>query len=90
MKPFAVILFLLLIPALSVAGEHAAQELSVVDPSSVGMSPEKLQLVGDKVQSLIREKQIAGASVMVTRKGKIVYAETFGLRDIENKTPILK
>lgn len=88
MKPFAVILFLLFIPALSVAGEHAAQELSVVDPSSVGMSPEKLQLVGDKVQSLIREKQIAGASVMVTRKGKIVYAETFGLRDIENKTPM--
>ena len=88
MKLYAVILFLILIPGLSTARKPTPQELPVADPASVGMSSEKLQLVGDKVQSLIREKHIAGASVMVTRRGKIVYSETFGLRDIENKKPM--
>ena len=88
MKLYAVILFLVLIPGLSTARKPTPQELPVADPAAVGMSSEKLQLVGDKVQSLIREKHIAGASVMVTRRGKIVYSETFGLRDIENKKPM--
>ena len=88
MKLYAVILFLVLIPGLSTARKPTPKELPVADPAAVGMSSEKLQLVGDKVQSLIREKHIAGASVMVTRRGKIVYSETFGLRDIENKKPM--
>ena len=88
MKPFAVILFLILITGLSTARKPSSQELPVADPATVGMSRDKLQLVGDKVQSLIRENRIAGASVMVTRKGKIVYSESFGLRDIENEKPM--
>ena len=88
MKPFAVILFLVLIPGLSTATKPTPRELPVADPAAAGMSPEKLQLVGDKVRSLIHENRIAGASVMVTRNGKIVYSETFGLRDIENNKPM--
>ncbi len=64
------------------------QELSPVNPSAVGMSGAKLQRVDDKVRELIAEKRLAGASVMITRRGRLVYEKSFGFRDIEKKKPM--
>ena len=88
MTRLTLLLFTLLTTALCDAGKVAGSELSVTDPGVVGMSREKLQMVGKAVQGFIRDKRIAGASVMISRKGKIVYAGNFGLRDIENKKPM--
>ena len=88
MTRLTLLLFTLLTTALCDAGKVAGSELSVTDPGVVGMSREKLQMVGNAVQGFIRDKRIAGASVMISRKGKIVYAGNFGLRDIENKKPM--
>ena len=88
MTRLTLLLFTLLTTALCDAGKIAGSELSVTDPGVVGMSREKLQMVGNAVQGFIRDKRIAGASVMISRKGKIVYAGNFGLRDIENKKPM--
>ena len=88
MTRLTLLLFTLLTTALCDAGKIAGSELSVTDPGVVGMSREKLQMVGKAVQGFIRDKRIAGASVMISRKGKIVYAGNFGLRDIENKKPM--
>lgn len=88
MTRLTLLLFTLLTTALCDAGKVAGSELSVTDPGVVGMSREKLQMVGNAVQGFIRDKRIAGASVMISRKGKIVYAGTFGLRDIENQKPM--
>ena len=88
MTRLTLLLFTLLTTALCDAGKVAGSELSVTDPGVVGMSREKLQMVGNAVQGFIRDKRIAGASVMISRKGKVVYAGNFGLRDIENKKPM--
>jgi CubicO group peptidase (beta-lactamase class C family) len=56
-------------------------ELPVVSPQAVGMSPEKLAGVKEAVQALLDNEKIAGASVVVARKGNIVFSETFGMVD---------
>ena len=57
-------------------------------PAAVGMSSDKLELVDDKVNELIARKRLAGAAVVITRRGKLVYNKSFGLRDIENRKPM--
>jgi CubicO group peptidase (beta-lactamase class C family) len=47
------------------------------------MSPEKLADVRTAVQALIDDEKIAGASVVVARKGSIVFSETFGMVDMK-------
>ncbi|MFP6857116.1 MAG: serine hydrolase domain-containing protein [Roseibacillus sp.] len=63
-------------------------ELPSAKPEQVGMSSAKLAKVDAKVEELIATKRLAGASVMITRKGRVVYNKTFGLRDIENEKPM--
>ncbi len=60
-----------------------AGELPVASPQAVGMSPEKLAGVNTAVQALIDNERIAGASVVVARKGSIVFSETFGMVDVD-------
>ncbi len=47
-------------------------------PESVGMSPEKLDRIGDVVQEAIRANATPGAVVLVAKDGKIVYHKAFG------------
>lgn len=63
-------------------------ELPSAKPEQVGMSSAKLAKVDAKVEELIATRRLAGASVMITRKGRVVYNKTFGLRDIENEKPM--
>ena len=60
-----------------------AGALPVTSPQDVGMSPEKLAGVKSAVQALVDDQKIAGASVVVARKGSIVFSETFGMVDME-------
>lgn len=62
-----------------------AEELSFASPKDVGMSAEKLAGVKTVVQGLVDDKKVAGATVVVARKGKIAFFETFGMMDIEAK-----
>ena len=80
------LLFFTLGPLLAITS--LAKEIPTAKPSEVGMSAAKLKLVDERVEELIGAKRLAGASVMVTRKGKVVYNKTFGLRDIEKNQPM--
>ena len=60
-----------------------AGQISVCPPQDVGMSAEKLGQVSPAVQDLVDAEKIAGASVLVARKGKVVFFETFGMMDKE-------
>ena len=81
-----IITLLCLIPScVSYAGE-----LSVTSPKDVGMSSEKLAGVKPAVQALVDDEKIAGATVVVARKGKIAFFETFGMMDKEAKKPMAK
>lgn len=73
-----IITVLCLFSCLVVAGE-----LPIASPHSVGMSPEKLTDVKTAVQTLIDDKKIAGASVVIARRGSIVFSETFGMVDMK-------
>jgi CubicO group peptidase (beta-lactamase class C family) len=65
-----------------------AGQIVVHAPQDVGMSAEKLGRVRVAVQGLVDEEKIAGASVLVARKGKVVFFETFGMMDKEADKPV--
>ncbi len=77
------ILFVMLVPLLAVG-----RELPVGEPAEFGMSAEGLAKIGPVVEGMIREKSLVGASVLILKKGTIVYQEGFGQRDRENDLPM--
>jgi len=81
---------ILIVLMLSLSLSHAghADELTVTSPEDVGMSSEKLAQLKPAVQALIDNEKIAGASVIVARKGKIVLFETFGMMDRDANKPM--
>lgn len=79
-KARIVIVLSLVLSYLSFAGE-----LLITSPENVGMSSEKLARTKSSVQALIDDEKIAGASIIVARKGKIVLFETFGMMDQKAK-----
>jgi len=65
------------------SGLGYTRELPTASPQHVRMSPEKLAGVKPAVQALVDNEKMAGASVVVARKGCIVLSETFGMMDME-------
>lgn len=63
--------------------QNQAEDLPVVKPTEVGMSADKLTKVGNIVNDLIAKKRLAGASVIVARKGQVCFFETYGKMDLE-------
>jgi CubicO group peptidase (beta-lactamase class C family) len=59
-----------------------AQPLPVAAPEEVGLSSERLARVGDVFEGYVEEGRIAGAVGMVARKGRLVYADQWGMRDV--------
>ena len=72
-----------LVPAL-----RAAEDVTVAEPESVGMSSERLQRINTFIGEYIDADQIAGAVTLVARKGKVVHYEAQGWRDKENGVPM--
>jgi uncharacterized protein YbbC (DUF1343 family)/CubicO group peptidase (beta-lactamase class C family) len=69
---------------------HAdAPRLTVVNPSEVGIDPERLARLEPIVQEAVKNKQLPGAVVLVLRQGKICYRKSFGLRSVQpTSTPM--
>jgi len=65
-----------------------AQELSVANPESVGLSAERLARIGEAVQRSIDEKRIAGAVTLVARRGHIAWVKAQGMMDREAGKPM--
>ena len=74
---------LLFLPLMAWGKELPVQPLPVSGPAKVGVSAEGLAKIGPAVEALIAEKKLAGGSVLVMRKGHVVYLESFGHRDLE-------
>ncbi|MEK6238961.1 MAG: beta-lactamase family protein, partial [Planctomycetales bacterium] len=88
-SPARLILASVVVVGIGLANSHAA-DLPVVKPSKAGMSAEKLEKVGQVVNSLIAKKRIAGASVMIARQGKVCFHETYGKMDVERDKAMTK
>jgi CubicO group peptidase (beta-lactamase class C family) len=57
-------------------------------PEAVGLSAEKLKALDQRFVKAIQDNQIAGAVVLVARKGKIGHLEAIGMADIDAKKPM--
>ena len=65
-----------------------ASELPMSKPEQAGLSSAKLQKVDAIVQDLVDKRRLAGATVAISRRGKVAYLKSFGQRDIEAKAPM--
>jgi CubicO group peptidase (beta-lactamase class C family) len=63
-------------------------EISATTAESVGLSSERLERIDKLLQSHVDKKEVAGASVLIERKGKVGYFKAFGLRDVEKNLPM--
>jgi CubicO group peptidase (beta-lactamase class C family) len=81
-------LFLFLLPLC--AKELPHQPLPVGKPEDVGMSSETLARIDPAVENLIEKKRLAGGSIIVLRKGHIVYQKQFGLANRTEKKNVKK
>lgn len=71
---------------------HAARgdTLTPVAPESVGMSSTRLAKIAEVMNQCIAEGKLTGGVVVVARRGKVVYHESFGKRDMEAGKPMEK
>jgi CubicO group peptidase (beta-lactamase class C family) len=78
----------LLCAALSSAA--MAQGLPRAQPEQVGLSSDRLARLTQTIRDDTAKGQIAGAVMLVARRGKIAYLESFGLRDKDQSAPMGK
>ncbi len=64
------------------------QELPTAAPEQVGISSKELSRVKPAMQRFVDDRKVAGAITMVSRRGKIVYFEAVGMRDVEAEKPM--
>ncbi len=59
-----------------------------VDPSEVGLSAERLELIGTHFRSYVDDGRLPGTQVLVSRGGKVAYVDRYGWRDCERDLPV--
>lgn len=57
-------------------------------PESVGLSTERLQRIRPWMERYVGEGRLPGATTLVARHGQVVYCQSVGLSDVEQKTPM--
>lgn len=59
-----------------------------VEPSEVGLSAERLDLIGRHLHRYVDDEQLPGTQVLVSRAGKVAYVDRYGQRDCERDLPV--
>ncbi len=65
-----------------------ADSLIRTHPEEAGLSRERLGRIGTYLKTEIAANRIPGAVVLIQRKGKLAYFESFGVRDPATKAPM--
>lgn len=50
-------------------------------PEKVGLSPERLGRIGKLLNAEIEKENLPGAVLLIARRGKVAYFESFGFQD---------
>jgi CubicO group peptidase (beta-lactamase class C family) len=79
--------FILLTVATVAFGQNS-KTFTIGKPEENGMSSERLMRIDNLLNELTGKGQLPGATALIVRNGKIVYAKSFGYSDVENKTPL--
>ena len=75
---------------LLLAAASCASAFEAAQPEDVGMSSERLDRLSEELREYVDDQRLAGAVVLVTRRGKLVFHEAFGERDAEADAPMRK
>ncbi len=67
-----------------------AQSVAMAKPEEVGLSAERLQRIGQVFNREVEQGKLPGAVVVVARKGRVAYFESFGFRDKAAGAPMPK
>ena len=74
----AIVIGILFVPSMTWAQDPIAR----ARPEEVGMSSERLALIGKAVNAEIAREQLPGAVLAISRRGKLVFFEAFGHQDL--------
>ena len=84
-------LMLVILFAVSVfEGFATGGEIPFAKPEEVGMSSARLGKVDEAVLKLVEQNRLAGAIVVIARRGQIVHFKPYGLADMESKRPMTR
>jgi CubicO group peptidase (beta-lactamase class C family) len=67
---------------------QAADPLPRAKPEEVGMSSERLALIGKVINSEVARDQLPGGVLAIARRGKLVHFEAYGYLDKASGTPM--
>ncbi|MFC0005635.1 serine hydrolase domain-containing protein [Micromonospora siamensis] len=59
-----------------------------IDPDRIGFDPARLARIDEHFGRYVDDGRLAGWQVVVTRRGEIAHASTYGQRDVEAGTPV--
>ncbi len=65
-----------------------AQGLELADPATVGMDRERLQRIDRHFARYVDDGRLPGWQLLVSRRGELVHASTYGMADIEAGRPV--
>ncbi len=68
----------------------SAKSFPMASPESVGMSSQRLMRIDKALKADIEAGKYPAASVLIYRKGKVVYHKDFGAMDKDKKVPLAK
>jgi CubicO group peptidase (beta-lactamase class C family) len=83
-------IFLQLFFAVLFAGYSAGQSIELKEalPASVKVSAERLERIDKMLQLYVDSGWVAGEVGFIARDGKIIYNKSFGVSDLDKKTPM--
>ena len=62
----------------------------VAAPEDLGLCPDRLARIGPRMRSYVDEGKLPFVAVAVMRRGRLAWADLYGLRDIENGRPAIE
>ena len=67
-----------------------AQSLTAAKPEDVGLSASRLEKIAQRFKQEINDGKLPGAVIMIARKGKLAYAESFGFQNKDSGSTMSK
>jgi CubicO group peptidase (beta-lactamase class C family) len=86
MKRYAIVLALTL--TVFAAGLAVAADLPTAKPEQVGLSSDRLERIGQLLRADVEQGRIAGAVVLVARRGRVASLQAVGFRDKDAGAPM--
>ena len=87
-SPTSRVFSLLLAVALFAVPIHSVEDLPRARPAAVGLSGPRLDLLTESMQAYVDDGRLAGAVVLVARRGRVAYLRSFGYRDVASGSPM--